>query len=173
MGLSAVMGAAIRECGTIIVVEPMEERRALAKELGATHCIDPLSVDDLAAEIMNIAPLGVDNAVDTTGRADTLDICFNCLGAKATLGLIGFSATDSPLPGSVLGLFNVGKTIKAISEGDSNPDEFLPELIAHYRAGRLPLDRMVSKYKLSEINQAIEDNKSGACIKAILIPDQA
>ena len=171
VGLSAVMGAAIRQCETIIVVEPMETRRALAKDLGATHCIDPTAVDDLATEIMSISPYGVDNAIDTTARTDTLETCFNCLGAKATLGLIGFGATDSPLPGSVLGLFNVGKTIKAISEGDSNPDEFLPELIAHYRAGRLPIDRMVTKYKLSEINQAIEDSKSGGCIKAILIPD--
>jgi len=171
VGLSAVMGAAIQGCATIIVVEPMLKRRELAMEFGATHCIDPTTVSDLSAEIMKITPLGVDNALDTTARPDTLEVCFACLGTKATLGLVGFSATDSPLPGSVMGLITVGKSIKAISEGDSNPDEFLPELIGHYRAGRLPIERMVTSYKLSEINQAIKDQKSGLCTKAIMIPD--
>lgn len=173
VGLSAVMAAAIQQCATIIVVEPMEKRRELAMEFGATHCVDPTAVEDLSAEILKIVPLGVNNALDTTARPDTLEVCFACLGTKGTLGLVGFSATDSPLPGSVMGLITVGKSIKAISEGDSNPEEFIPELIGHYRAGRLPIDRMITSYKLSEINKAIKEQKSGVCTKAILIPDSA
>lgn len=171
VGLSAVMGAVIQQCATIIVVEPMQSRRELAKELGATHCIDPMAVDDLTAHIMKITPMGVDNALDTTARQDIMENCFACLGSKATLGLIGIGATDFPLPGTILGLFMGGKSIKAITEGDSDPDEFLPELIAHYRAGRLPFDRMITTYKLTEINMAIDDQASGACTKAVLIPD--
>ena len=41
VGLSAVMAAKAVGCGTIIAVEPNSARRELAKQLGATHSIDP------------------------------------------------------------------------------------------------------------------------------------
>ena len=173
VGLCAVMGAVIQHCATIIVVEPMESRRQLAKELGATHCIDPASVEDLAAAIRQIAPLGVDNALDTTALALVQEALLACLGTKATLGLVGMGAADIKLPGTVNDLFAGGTTIKAIIEGDSNPDDFLPELIEHYKAGRLPIEQLITTYKLSEINQAIADQHSGACVKAVLLPDAA
>ena len=170
VGLSAVMGAVIQQCATIIVVEPVAARRQLALELGAPHCIDPLAVSDLSSEVMKIAPLGVDNAVDSTARADILEHCLACLGPKATLGLVGLGPPDEKLPGEVNDLFAGGKTIRAIVEGDSNPDEFIPELLAHYREGRLPIEKLITTYPLKDINRAIEDQKSGACIKPVLIP---
>src|SRR5690606_30062083 len=39
VGLSAVMGAAVQGCETIIVLEPHAGRRKLALELGATHAL--------------------------------------------------------------------------------------------------------------------------------------
>ena len=49
VGLSAVMGAKIQGCAKIMILEPKAERRELAKELGATHAIDPAAEKDLAA----------------------------------------------------------------------------------------------------------------------------
>ena len=171
VGLSAVMGAIIQERATIIVLEPHESRRKLAKELGATHCIDPTAQDDVISVIKNIVPMGVNNALDTTAISEIMDVCFACLGANAILGLVGIAPPGTPMPGNLDDLFLGGKGIKAIVEGDSNPDEFIPELITHYKAGKLPIERLIKKYKLSEINQAIADQKSGDCLKAVLIPD--
>ncbi len=171
VGLSAVMGAAIQQCATIIVLEPFEGRRELAKELGATHCIDPTSEDDLVSTIKEIVPNGVNNALDTTALPEIMEACFDSLGANAILGLVGIAPPGTPMPGNLDDLFMGGKGIKSIVEGDSNPDEFIPELVAHYQAGKLPIERLIKTYKLSEINQAIADQKSGACLKAVLIPD--
>ncbi len=44
-----VMGAKIRGCATIILVEPVEKRRDLGRALGATHVIDPMAGDVTAA----------------------------------------------------------------------------------------------------------------------------
>lgn len=172
VGLSAVMAASILNCSPIILIEPMQSRRELALELGATHCIDPTAVDDLAESIQNIAPEGVDNALDTTAIASVLEACFASLGTKATLGLVGMGGEPgAKLPGSVDQLFNAGNTIKAIIEGDSDPDTFLPELVELFKTGQLPIDRLITTYKLSEINTAIEDQHAGRCVKAVLIPD--
>ncbi len=170
VGLCAVMGAVIQQCSTIIVLEPMASRRELAKELGATHCIDPGAVENSAKAILDITSFGVDNALDTTALASVQKVLFDSLGPKGTLGLVGIGAEDFALPCTVNDLFAGGKTIKAIVEGDSDPDSFLPELVEHFEAGRLPIERLITKYKLSEINQAIADQHSGACIKAVLIP---
>lgn len=172
VGLCAVMGAVIQQCSSIIVLEPMQGRRELAKELGATHCIDPNAVEDSVKAILEIAPQGVDNALDTTALAPVQKVLFDSLGSKGTLGLVGIGAEDFPLPCTVNDLFAGGKSVKAIVEGDSDPDSFLPELVKHFEAGRLPIERLITRYKLSEINQAIADQHSGASIKAVLIPDK-
>ncbi|MBY9067187.1 NAD(P)-dependent alcohol dehydrogenase [Hyphomonas sp. WL0036] len=169
VGLSAVMGAKIQGCATIILVEPMESRRQLAMELGATHCIDP-AAGDVAAAVRAIVPAGVDNALDTTGIPAVQAAALACLGSKATLGLVGVSAPGTLLPGDVNTVMTFGQSIKGIIEGDSDPDEFIPELIEHFKAGRLPFDKLVRKYRLSEINQAIAAQHHGECVKAVLIP---
>ena len=65
----------------------------------------------------------------------------------------------------------LGQSVKGIIEGDSDPDVFLPELLKHYEEGRLPIDKLIKTFKLSEINEAIADQHSGGCVKAILLPD--
>jgi aryl-alcohol dehydrogenase len=170
VGLSAVMGAKIRKCKTIILTEPMENRRELAIELGATHTIDPSETTTLEEAVRRIVPQGVDYAFDTAGIPSVLEDTIGCLGSKGVLGIVGIAPPDTRTPGLLQQIVTYGLTIKGIIEGDSNPDEFIPELIAHYKAGRLPFDKMVKTYKLSEINQAVADQLSGKCVKAVLIP---
>jgi aryl-alcohol dehydrogenase len=64
-----------------------------------------------------------------------------------------------------------GQSVCGIIEGDSNPDLFIPELIEHFKAGRLPFDRMIKTFPLSQINEAIADQHAGGCVKPVLIPD--
>jgi len=62
----------------------------------------------------------------------------------------------------------IGGTLRGIIEGDSDPHVFLPELIAHHKAGRLPIERFTKIYPLDQINQAIDDAHHGRCVKAVL-----
>jgi aryl-alcohol dehydrogenase len=57
-----------------------------------------------------------------------------------------------------------------IIEGDSDPQIFIPELLAHYRGGRLPFDRMIRTYPLADINLAVADQAAGLVVKPVLIP---
>ncbi|MFC3174059.1 NAD(P)-dependent alcohol dehydrogenase [Novosphingobium bradum] len=170
VGLCAVMGAAIRKLATIIVVEPHARRRALALELGATHVIDPADHPDTAAAVREIVPQGVDFALDTSGVPPVMQALAAALGSKGTLGLVGIATPGTPVPGDAVALVTFGQTVKGIIEGDSDPDEFLPELVALYRSGALPLDRIVRTYPLAEINQAVADQHAGLCVKAVLLP---
>lgn len=168
VGLSAVMGARIQGCATIIVLEPHAARRQLALELGATHVIDP-GAGAFAATVREIVPIGVDYAFDTTGIPAVLTATMTCLGPHGVFGIVGIAPPGTPMPGDLMTAVTFGHTVKGIIEGDSDPDVFIPELIAHHQAGRLPFDRLIRTYPLSEINQAIADQHHGDCVKVVLL----
>ena len=170
VGLSAVMAGKINGCQEIIAIEPVEKRREQALSLGATHVIDPLVHEDFEAKIREIVPDGVNYAVDTTGRPATLDNLTRCFTTQGTLAMVGMTSPTNDVSFSGLQFLASGLTVKGIIEGDSQPDEFIPQLIAYYKAGKLPLDKLISTYKLKDINQAIKDHHSGLCTKAVLLP---
>lgn len=169
VGLSAVMGAKIQRCATIIVVEPHEGRRKLALEFGATDVIDPKAAPDLVAAVRTIKPIGVDFAFDTTGIPEVQQAVMKALAPKGVFGIVGITPPGTPLPGDVNQAMTFGHSVKGIIEGDSDPDEFLPELMEHYRAGRLPFDRMVKTFPFAKINEAIAAQHHGDCVKVVLL----
>lgn len=168
VGLSAVLGGRIAGCASIILVEPQEARRQLALELGADHVIDPASGDS-AGQVRAILPQGADNVVDTSGNVGAISTALSMLSPHGTLGLVGVPGSlDAVLPLPIVPAITYGYTVKGIIEGDSDPDTFLPELIALHGAGKLPVERFSTVYRFDQINQALADSYSGKCIKAIL-----
>ena len=170
VGLSAVMGAKVQQCRTVILLEPHPARREMALELGATHVLDPTDVPVLAEAVRAIVPVGVDYALDTTGIPALLKDAMGCLGSRAVFGIIGVAPPGTPTPGEISDLVTYGYTIKGIVEGDSDPDSFIPEMMDHYRAGRMPFDKMIKTYPLDQINEAVAAQAAGECVKVVLIP---
>lgn len=169
VGLAAVMGARVQGCETIIVVEPHAARRDLAKELGATHTIDPIG-NDVGEAVRAILPGGVGYAFDTTGRPDSFAAVMASLAPRGHFGMVSAEAANTAITLDVNSFILAGHHLHGIIEGDSDPDVFIPELVALYKAGRFPFDRLVTTYPLEEIDRAIADQHSGRCIKAVLIP---
>lgn len=170
VGLAAVMGAVIRGCDAIILVEPMAERRAIGMRLGATHAIDPAD-GDVTAAIRAILPEGADYVFDTSGHVPAIEAGMAALGSHGALGLVGVpKSPDAALTVNISALMSPGHRIIGIIEGDSDPQTFIPELLAHHAAGRFPFDALIRTYPLAEINAAIAAQARGECVKAVLIP---
>lgn len=72
IGLLVMQCARAAGAGTLIMIEPQPERRALAARLGADRVIDPLA-EDSAARI-----------IEATGHAGA-DVVFECAGIPATI----------------------------------------------------------------------------------------
>lgn len=170
VGLAAVMAAAVRECAAIILIEPVESRRAMALELGATHVIDP-AAGDLPSAVRDIVPAGLDFALETSGREQVVMQALESLGSHGLLGLVGVPPRpESAISINLAMLITYGLRVIGIIEGDSDLDLFIPELIELHRAGKFPFDKFVKIYPLSDINAAIAAQHRGDCIKAVLIP---
>lgn len=172
VGLSAVLGAVVQSCARIVVVEPLAARRELALQLGATLVIDP-AAGDLAAALKAAVAQGFDYALDTTGVPAVVEAAAGALNAHASFGFVAIPSPQhiaAKLPLTMTALMLRGLTYKGILEGDSDPDEFIPQLCELHLAGRFAFDRLVQRYPLEQINQAVADQHAGRCVKVVLLP---
>ncbi len=167
VGLSALMAAKVVGATTIIAVDMNDERLALAKELGATHTINPRN-GDMAEEIMKITGRGLNFALDTTGIPSVIRSAVMSLANVGTCGILGASAPDAELELNETHFMSGGRRLMGIVEGESNPDVFIPTLIDLYEKGLFPFDKLVKFYDFDDINQAIHDSEAGTTIKPIV-----
>ncbi|GAA4095130.1 NAD(P)-dependent alcohol dehydrogenase [Zhongshania borealis] len=169
VGLAAVLGAVVKGCAVIIVVEPHENRRQLALELGATHVIDPMA-ENMTDAIRGIAPNGLNYALETTGKNVVFGGLVAAMAAAGTIGVVGVpsSEDEAMLKLDVLNLLLCGIQVKGICEGDADPSEFIPVMVDLYMEGKFPFDKLCDFYAFNDINQAVSDQHSGKCVKAIL-----
>jgi Zn-dependent alcohol dehydrogenase len=170
VGMSAVMAAKVVGASAVILVEPNAARRALATELGATATIDPRDGSDTVAAIRAASGgAGVDYALDTTGIPAVMTTASEVLLPNGQLGLIGIPPPDAMVPLNIMSIYARGLSLKCIVEGDSDPQVFIPQLIALYKSGKLPFDRLIKKFPFDQINEAMAASESGDVIKPVVI----
>ena len=63
---------------------------------------------------------------------------------------------------------NRAACVRGCIQGESDVQTFLPHLIDLYRAGKLPIERLVRHYPHAAINDAVADMLAGKTIKAVL-----
>ncbi|WP_356948555.1 NAD(P)-dependent alcohol dehydrogenase [Mycobacterium simiae] len=171
VGLSAVMAARLAGCDPIIAVDLQPRRRELAQELGATHTIDGASTD-IASELWSITTTGLDGAVDFTSNQGVINAALYGLHSRGTL-LLGGSAPLGTQLQIDMSAVHLGRTMRGVIEGDSVPDLFIPQLLKHYRAGRFPFDRLITRYPFDQINAAVDAMHDGDVVKPVLVMPEA
>jgi aryl-alcohol dehydrogenase len=172
VGLSAVMAARARGVARILVSERHAGRRELAGEFGATDLVDP-SAGVLADQVLSLLPAGVDYALDTTGIPAVLEQMPRLMARRGTFGYVAIPPAGHgamQLPFGVMESMRKGLTLRGIIEGDSDVDGFIGSLMDMYLEGRFPFDKLVRTFALSAINEAIESQHRGECVKAVLLP---
>ena len=170
VGMSAIMAAKISNCEKIIAVGGNAKSLELAKELGATHTVNRKEVDDVVGAIRDLTGGGVNYAIDTSGHGAMI---LNAIRSTA------YNGTMLPIaPTGVIKEFDIGtevlmqmRTIKGIDVGDSIPKIFIPILVSHFKAGRFPVDKIITKFKFSELEQARQASITGKVIKAVVTMD--
>lgn len=171
VGLAAIMAAKILNLDKIIAIDIHDNRLELAKELGATDVINSRKLTDASAIAVAIkkvtAGKGVNYALDTTGISMITHASILALDIMGTAGVI--AATQELTFNFTADMLADNRRLIAITQGDSVPQLFIPELIKAYQKGLFPFDRLVRFYPLAEINQAMADSLAGATIKPILM----
>jgi aryl-alcohol dehydrogenase len=167
VGLSAVMAARALGVATIIAVDPLESRRRLAGELGATIAIDP-DAGDVVEAVRDHTGGGATSAIETTAIAGVLVQALDCLGARGTCVALGVGMPEVKFAMDRLAR---GKSLRMTIEGDADPHAFIPHLLELHAQGRLPIERLIRTYRFGDFARARQDAESGRTIKPVLVFD--
>lgn len=166
VGLAAIMAAHLCGAARIIAVDTQDARLDMARQLGATHSINPRT-GDMPQQIRRIAGDGVNYAIDTSGNTTVIRQAVEALASRGVCGLIS-SANGADISLNVLNMMHGGRQVRGILLGDSVPETFIPMLIELQRQGRFPFEKLITYYPFEEINQALEDMEQGRVIKPVL-----
>jgi len=58
-----------------------------------------------------------------------------------------------------------------VIEGDADPAEFIPKLIALHREGKFPFERLIETFPFDRINDAIAAAEAGTVVKPVVVFD--
>jgi aryl-alcohol dehydrogenase len=168
VGLGALMAAKAAGCDPIIAVDLNPGRLELAKELGATHAVNPTETDDLLWTLLELAAPGLHYSFDAVGAAPVVRQALECLRTAGHCVTAGFQGLEHEITidqGHLL----LGRRLSGVVIGDADPQTFIPRLIGLYREGKFPFDRLVKTFPFTEINAAIAASESGDVIKPVLL----
>lgn len=161
----------MRECRTIIAIDRDASRLALAQELGATHIIDTRDHSvDLISQVLKITEgRGVHVSLDTTGAKSLARQSWSFVRRRGKIVQVGLGRPGDTWDVSMVDHMNQGKQLIGCVEGDAIPGEYIPQMVGWYKAGKLPVDKIVRFYPASEYQQALDDMAAGKAIKPVLV----
>jgi aryl-alcohol dehydrogenase len=167
VGLCALMAAKMVGAGDIVAIDVVEQRLALARELGATHTINPLK-ESVPEAMRRFVAEGVDFSFETTANMNMLRAATDVLAPRGTCGFVGGIPAGTEVTLDVEHMMVGGRTFRGIILGDSNPQDFLPRMIKAIKLGRFPIEKIITAYPFERINDAIADCEAGRTVKAVL-----
>ena len=167
VGLAAVLGAVAAGAAQVIAVDLSEDKLALARELGATAAI--AAGPDAAAAVREMTAGGCDFVFEMAGSIRALESAVAMTRRGGTTVTAGLPPPDAALPVNVVGLVGEERTLKGSYIGTCVPTRDIPRYVALYRAGRLPVDRLVSGYlTLDQINEGFDALHAGQAVRQIV-----
>lgn len=159
VGLSIVQGAALAGAAQIIAVDRLSTKLDMARSLGATHTVDSSEHDDPEGVIEAVRGLtggrGVDHALEAVGLPALVNLAVRTLAVRGTCTIVGVPPDGATfeIPYSAIRPECVVQTCRM---GSTRFRQDIPAYLEMYRAGRLPLDQLVSRRAgLDDINDLV------------------
>jgi L-iditol 2-dehydrogenase len=168
MGLLTMALAKRRGATRLLLSDPLEERRAIAKRLGATVVIDPAK-ENLRERVMALTKgRGADVVAEAVGKPELVAEAMMLVKPTGVLQLVGVSPKGSEIP---LSLWDVHyreiKIVGAFGRGTAfrRALAVMPKL----RAGRL----ITARFPLEGIGDAFAHATAGRGAKTVITPNAA
>jgi NDMA-dependent alcohol dehydrogenase len=168
VGLNVVQGCRIGGASTVVAIDVVPAKLELARELGATHAIDP-SQTDAAEAVRDLTGGGVDYAFEAIGRPGTIELALSLTGRGGQAILVGMAPPDARIPLDALTLTLEERGVRGCWYGSTLPARDFPLLIDLYRSGKLRLDPMITTCALDDVNDAFERMQAGETARSVIV----
>jgi Zn-dependent alcohol dehydrogenase len=163
VGLTALMAAKHMGVGQIIAVDIVQEKLQMAKELGASDLINSRQQSSIVEAIKKTSNTGAGAtyAVDCTGVLGVIEHMVACLAPQGTAAIVGVPPPDATISIDPLMFLLDNKKLVGVIEGDSNPEDFIPQLIELHQKGAFPIEKLCRTYPVERLTDAIQDLHNG------------
>jgi threonine 3-dehydrogenase len=169
IGLMSI--AVAKACGssTVFATETNEQRRAMAKKMGADVVLNPAAEDAVARILNETDKTGVDVLLEMSGNRTAIQQGFKALRAGGRASLLGIPTESVPLD-LVNDVIFKGATVQGIY--GRRMYETWVQMTALLKAGRLNLEPLFGeRVKLEQFEEAFAKLQGGLAGKILLYPD--
>lgn len=168
VGLAALLAARATGAAQLVAVDPSAAKREIAASLDAIA----IAPGELAGQLPLLFPDGgPDVVIETVGKAAVLAEAYAVARRGGRIVTVGLPNPAERFDIPALSLAADGKSLIGSYMGSAVPARDIPRYIALWRAGRLPVERLLSSVSpLSDINGLLDTLANGEAIRQIVIP---
>ena len=168
VGLAAVLAARMLEAREIVAIDLNERKLAVAREFGATATVNAAS-PDAVDRVREITGGGAGYAFEMAGSARALELAYKATARGGTTVTAGLPHPQQQVSLQHVSLVAEERTLKGSYLGSCVPSRDIPRYIEWYRAGRLPVDRLMSeRLRLDGINAGFDRLAAGESIRQVI-----
>ena len=169
VGIAALLGAVASGAGEIVAVDLLPAKLELARELGATTTV--LAGEDAVAQIQEATGGGAEKAIETVGNERVLADAYAATQRGGTTVTVGLPDPERMLAIPAVSLVAEERTLKGSYLGSCVPSRDIPRFIDLHRAGRLPVERLLSgRVGLEDLNAAFDRLARGEAVRQVVVP---
>jgi NDMA-dependent alcohol dehydrogenase len=171
IGTNAVIGASMAGASRVVVVDPAPVKESLTKRFGATHWFPSMAA---ALEPLRELTWGVmaDKVIVSVGEvhAEMVQEALELTAKGGTVVITGLSkASVDHVALQPFWLSMLQKQIRGTVFGGMNPRSDIPRILDLYKAGRYPLEDLVTKeYRLEQVNEGYADMLAGVNVRGLI-----
>ena len=170
IGLAVVIGAVMAGAERIIGIDVNPEKFTIARQLGATDCIDPTAYEEpIQQVIVDLTDGGVDYSFECIGNVEVmraaLESCHKGWGESTIIGVAGAGQEIRTRPFMLV----TGRVWRGSAFGGVRGRTELPGFVEQAMAGEIPLDTFITHTMgLEDINRAFELMHEGKSIRSVI-----
>lgn len=169
VGYAALLGALAAGATRVVAIDLLPEKLALARDLGATDAF--LASDaDCIAQVKEATGGGVDICLEMAGSVPALDLAYRITRRGGTTVTAGLAHPSKSVAIQQVSLVAEERTLKGSYIGSCIPTRDIPRFVSLFRAGKLPVDRLLSEtLPLERINEAFDRLAAGKTIRQVVV----
>ncbi len=170
IGLAVIQGARQAKAGRIIAIDINSDKFELAKQMGATDCVNPKDHDKPIQDvIVEMTDGGVDFSFECIGNVDVmrsaLECCHKGWGESVIIGVAGAGQEISTRPFQLV----TGRVWRGSAFGGVKGRSELPAMVEEAMEGKIELEPFVTHtMPLEEINEAFDLMHEGKSIRTVI-----
>jgi Zn-dependent alcohol dehydrogenase len=169
VGLSVLLGARLAGADPIVAVDVVPAKLELAKSLGATHTILAQPTGTVEA-VKDATSGGAAFAFETVGAETVLAQAYAATRRGGTTVTLGLPHPDKRFSIPAVSLVAEERTVKGSYMGSAVPSRDIPRFVALHRAGRLPVERLLTdRLRLEDVNAAFDRLARGDAVRQVIL----